>query len=154
MSLLLVNVIHVFTTSGAKQPLSRPGDKSSPSERRRLLHLQSQLWRFLWIQPVGSGGRPECRHVFRYDITVSCSVYWTYKYIWLKVHVLLLIFHVYELVAGVAIRHMLTSWESCGNRTSNMNVFPNKAGIFLTGCSRQHIDDVSPPPHQGRVIIP
>lgn len=40
-----------------------------------------------------------------------------------------------------------------GIETSNLNVFPNKAGIFLTGCSRQHIDDVSPP-HQGRVIIP
>lgn len=145
MLLLLVNVIHIFTTSGAKQPLSRPGDESSPSERRWLLHLQSQLWRCVWLQPVGSGGRPECRHVLRYDITVSCSVYCVYKCIWLKVHVILHICQVYVLVAGVAICHMFTSWESCGNWTSNLNVFPNKAGIFSTGCSRQHIDDVSPP---------
>lgn len=65
-----VNVIQIFVFSGAKQLLSRPGNKSGPRERRWLLHLQGQLRRFLRIQPVGSGGRPECWPVSRCVITV------------------------------------------------------------------------------------
>lgn len=65
-----VNVIQIFVFSGAKQLLSRPGNKSGPCERRWLLHLQGQLRRFLRIQPVGSGGRPERGPVSRCVNTV------------------------------------------------------------------------------------
>lgn len=65
-----VNIIYLFSTSpGAKQHFSRPDEESSLVKRRRILHLQSQLWRCFRIQPVGSGGCPERRHVVRYCIT-------------------------------------------------------------------------------------
>lgn len=72
--LILLNGSDVFTTSGAKQHLSRPGVKSCPSKRCWVLHLQSQLWRCFWIQPMGSGGRAECRRALRYGGLAPRSV--------------------------------------------------------------------------------
>lgn len=63
-------MIQIFVFSGAKQLLSRPGNKSGPGERCWLLHLPGQLWRVLRIQPVGSGGRPERGPVSRCVIRV------------------------------------------------------------------------------------
>lgn len=60
-----------FTSPGAKQHRSRPDDKPGLAQRLWILHLQSQLWRCFWIQPVGSGGCPERWHVMWYRITIS-----------------------------------------------------------------------------------
>lgn len=62
-----------FFSPGAKHDFSRPDEKSRLSKRRWILHLQSQLWRCFWIQPVGSGGRPQRWLVLRYRITFSHS---------------------------------------------------------------------------------
>lgn len=74
-------LIHICITSGAKQLLSRPDDQPSPSKGCWLLHLQSQLWRCFWIQPVGSSGCPECRLVLRYN-TIVCQMHFCHKHYW------------------------------------------------------------------------
>lgn len=128
-----VNVIQIFVFSGARQLLSRPGNKSGPSDRRWLLHLQGQLRRFLRIQPVGSGRRPGLG-----------PVSWCVNMF-------------FPAPAGGNLLHFV-SCSPFKNLTSNWSGFPSEAEIFFQIPPAQSILVMSSLSgrrhHQGWAIIP